>query len=160
MTRRLAALILACCSLPAVASAESPADLRRVASEYYRWRNERYPVASSDQGLHTWDSRLTDHSASARSARRARVSALIAQVQGMEASTWPRDDQVDRLLFLAQLEGADFFDRVLERPETDPQVYVDECANAIFSLLKKEYAPKRTRARIRIRVVWMRPTAT
>ena len=146
MTRRLAALILACCSLPAVASADGPADLRRVASEYYRWRNEQYPVASSDQGLHTWDSRLTDQSAPARTARRSRVSALIAQVQGMEGSAWPRDDQVDRLLFLAQLEGTDFFDRVLERPETDPQVYVDECANAIFSLLKKEYAPKRTRA--------------
>jgi uncharacterized protein (DUF885 family) len=147
MPRRLQLLVLACVFLGSTARADGPADLRRMASDYYRWRNEQYPVASSDQGLHTWDSRLIDHSEVARSARRARVSALIAQVKAMDASGLPKDDQIDRLLFLAQLEGVDFFDRVLERPETDPQVYVDECANAIFSLLKKEYAPKSERAR-------------
>ena len=62
MTRRLAALILACCSLPAVASADGPADLRRIASEYYRWRNE-YGGLKSDQvkrlkDLETENSRL------------------------------------------------------------------------------------------------------
>lgn len=135
------------CLGPTGRAEDGPADLRRLASDYYRWRNEQYPVASSDQGLHTWDSRLTDYSEAARGARRSRVTALGAQVRGMDAATWSRDDQIDRLLFLAQLEGADFFDRVLERPETDPQVYVSECAGAVFSLLKKEYAPKSTRAR-------------
>ena len=143
---RLQLLVLAClCSGP-LARADGPAALRRLASDYYGWRNEQYPVASSDQGLHTWHSRLTDYSPSAVAARRARVSELLAQVRAMDASSWSRDDQIDRLLFQAQLERADFFDRVLERPETDPQVYVSECADAIFSLLKKEYAPKRTRA--------------
>jgi uncharacterized protein (DUF885 family) len=126
--------------------ADGPGDLRTLASEYYRWRNEQFPVASSEQGLHTWDSRLTDYSPGALAARRERVSALVSRVRALDASAWPRDDQVDRLLFVAQLERVDFFDRVLERPETDPQVYVEECAGAIFSLLKKEYAPKRTRA--------------
>jgi len=129
-----------------MARADGPADLRRLASDYYRWRNEQYPVASSDQGLHTWDSRLTDYSPSAVAARRTRVSELVTQVRAMDASSWSRDDRIDRVLFLAQLERADFFDRVLARPETDPQVYVSDCADAIFSLLKKEYAPKRTRA--------------
>src|SRR5207342_1655709 len=44
--------------------AKAPADilvLRRMADDYYSWRNENYPVASSDAGLHTWDSRLTDY---------------------------------------------------------------------------------------------------
>jgi len=150
MTRRpprLPLLLLGCWSLASAAGAEEAAGLRRLASEYYRWRNEQLPVQSSDQGLHTWDSRLADYSADAVAARRARVKALADQVRGMDAAAWSRDDQVDRLLFLAQLERADFFDRVLERPETDPQVYTGECADAIFSLLKKEYAPKSTRAR-------------
>ena len=126
---------------------EGPAQLRLFASDYYRWRNEQFPVATSDQGLHTGDARLTDYSAGALAARRARVTALSTQVRAMNAAAWPADGQIDRLLFLAQLEGTDFFDRVLERPETDPQVYVSECASAIFSLLKKEYAPKSDRAR-------------
>ena len=36
--------------------------LRKMANEYYAWRNENYPVRSSDAGLHTWDDRLTDYS--------------------------------------------------------------------------------------------------
>jgi uncharacterized protein (DUF885 family) len=155
--RLLPAIIASIMGLAPIARAEDrPVDLRRVAYEYYRWRNEQFPVASSDQGLHTWDSRLTDYSEAAIVARRGRVSALIAQVRGMDAGAWSQDDQVDRLLFLAQLERADFFDRVLERPETDPQVYVSECADAVFSLLKKEYAPRNERARaatMRLRAV-------
>ncbi|MEO5722129.1 MAG: hypothetical protein ABIR71_11745 [Chthoniobacterales bacterium] len=36
------------------------AALRKLAEDYYAWRNENYPVRSSDAGLHTWDDRLTD----------------------------------------------------------------------------------------------------
>ena len=40
------------------------AALHKIANEYYTWRNENYPVQSSDAGLHTWDDRLTDYSSS------------------------------------------------------------------------------------------------
>ncbi len=120
--------------------------LRQTANDYYRWRNEQDPVGSSDQGLHTWDDRLADYSSGALAARRARVSALVDDVRRLDTAGWSKDGKVDRLLFLAQLEGADFFDRVLERPETNPGVYVGECSNAIFSLLKKEYDVPRKRA--------------
>jgi uncharacterized protein (DUF885 family) len=128
------------------AGATEPAELRGLASAYYLWRNQQYPVASSDQGLHTGDNRLTDYSSAAITARREHVSGLIAQVKAIDTTAWSKDDQVDQVLFLAQLEGADFFDRTLQRTETDPQTYVNECSSAIFSLLKKEYAPKRERA--------------
>jgi uncharacterized protein (DUF885 family) len=39
-----------------------------------------------------------------------------------------------------------FFNRVVNFEETDPQTYVNECSNGIFSLLKKEYDTKRKRA--------------
>src|SRR5204863_4805948 len=50
------------------------------------------------------------------------------------------------LLFRAQLEGPAFFDRVIDFEHSDPQTYVNECSNAIFSLIKKEYDAPRTRA--------------
>ena len=67
-------------------------------------------------------------------------------MKAMPASGWSKDDRVDWMLFRAQLEGADFFGRMLEPEESDPQVYVNEAANGVFSLLKKDYAPHRTRA--------------
>ena len=57
----------------------------------------------------------------------------------MPGDTWSKEDQVDWLLFRSDLERVAFYDRVLRFEETNPQVYVGECSNAIFSLLKKEY---------------------
>src|SRR5689334_20017946 len=79
-------------------------------------------------------------------AARRHVAALLDSVKAMPASKWPKDDRVDWMLFRAQLEGADFFGRTLQPEESDPQVYLNEAANGVFSLLKKEYAPHRTRA--------------
>jgi len=64
----------------------------------------------------------------------------------MQTAKWKKDDRVDWLLFRSQLEGPAFFDRVVDFEHTDPQTYVNECSNAIFSLIKKEYDTPRNRA--------------
>jgi uncharacterized protein (DUF885 family) len=124
----------------------SPADLRQVADDYYNWRNQQFPVASSDAGLHTWDSKLTDYSLSALLARRLHVKEVLAKVKAMQTEKWSKDDRIDWLLFRSQLEGVAFFDRVIDFEETDPQTYVNECSNGIFSLLKKDYDTPRNRS--------------
>ena len=141
----LVILLTPAISTRAQASA-SPAALQRLAIEYYNWRNQQYPVASSDAGLHTWDNKLTDYSPAAIAARRAHVLNLLAQINRMQTRNWSKDDQIDWLLFRAQLEGPAFFDRVMDFEHSDPQTYVNECSNAIFSLIKKEYDTPRHRA--------------
>lgn len=127
-------------------SPSSPTELRKIAGDYYRWRDVNYPVNSSDQGLHTWDDKLTDYSPRAIAERAQTVRSLLQQVRGMNTAAWAKDDKVDWILFRAELEEVEFYDRVLQRPERDPQVYVNEASNGIFSLLKKEYDAPRTRA--------------
>jgi uncharacterized protein (DUF885 family) len=124
----------------------TPTTLRKLADDYYTWRNENYPVFSSDAGLHTWDNKPTDYSPAAIAARRARVVQLLALINRMRTDKWKKDDQIDWLLFRAQLEGPVFFDRVMDFEHSDPQTYVNECSNSIFSLLKKEYDSPRNRA--------------
>ena len=125
---------------------KTPADLKRLAQDYYNWRNQNYPVASSDSGLHTWDHKLTDYSLSAVLMRRLQVKEVLAKVRAMPTANWSKEDRIDWLLFRAQLDGTDFFNRILDSEETDPQTYVNECSNGIFSLLKKEYDTPRNRA--------------
>src|SRR5467141_2019592 len=124
----------------------TPADLRKLADDYYNWRNQNYPVSSSDAGLHTWDSKLTDYGLSALLARRLHVKEVLAKVRAMQTANWRKDDRIDWLLCRSQLESVAFFDRVLDSEETDPQTYVNECSNGIFSLLKKEYDSPRNRS--------------
>ncbi len=131
----------------ATSPAATPAELRALAHEYYTWQDSVYPVGSSDRGRHTWDDRLTDYRPTAYRARRERVRALLARVHAMNTAGWSKDDRIDWLLFRSELAGADFFGRASEPEESDPQVYGNEVANGIFSLLKKDYAPHNTRAR-------------
>jgi len=138
--------VIATAPLTYAQTGSSPAALRRIADDYYNWRNRQYPVFSSDAGLHTWDNKLTDYSPAAIAARRAHVVGLLTQVNRMQTAKWKKDDRIDWLLFRAQLEGPVFFDRVMDFEHTDPQTYVNECSNAIFSLLKKEYDAPRNRA--------------
>src|SRR5215210_1386457 len=78
---------------------KTPADLRRVAQEYYNWRNQNYPVCSSDAGLHTWDQKLTDYSLSAVLMRRLQVKETLAKVRAMPTANWSNEDRIDWLLF-------------------------------------------------------------
>jgi uncharacterized protein (DUF885 family) len=132
---------------PAVSkSADDAAALRKMADEFYAWRNENFPVFSSEAGLHTWDNRITDYAPAKIAERAQHVRKLLDQVRAMPAAKWPKDDRIDWMLFRAQLEGSDFGSRVLQSEKTNPQTYVDECSNGIFTLLKKEYDAPRTRA--------------
>ena len=124
----------------------APAALHKMADDYYAWRNENYPVRSSDAGLHTWDNRLTDYSPSKIAERAQHVRSLLDKVRAMKTDSWPKDERIDWILFRAQLENVDFGNRVLKFERTNPQVYTGECTHAIFSLLKKEHDTPRKRA--------------
>jgi len=151
---KLLTLFLTACAIMIVSSSSTPAqnpttpaDLRKLADDYYNWRNQQFPVASSDAGLHTWDNRLTDYSLSALLARRLHVKEVLGKVRAIQTASWNKDDRIDWLLFRSELVGNAFFDRVMDFEETDPQTYVNECSNGIFSLLKKEYDTPGNRAR-------------
>jgi len=102
------------------------AALHTFAKDYYNWRNENYPVRSSDAGLHTWDNKLTDYSPGKIAARAQHVHGLLEKVRAMQTGSWPKDERIDAILFRAQLERVDFEDRVLKFERTNPQVYVAE----------------------------------
>ena len=122
------------------------AALRKMADDYYGWRNENYPVRSSDVGLHTWDDRLTDYSPAKIAERAEHVRSLLDKVRAIKTDTWPKDARIDWILFRAELESVDFGNRILKFAQTNPQIYTGECTNAIFSLLKKDYDTPRKRA--------------
>src|SRR5207237_5361090 len=124
----------------------APAALHKLADDYYAWRNENYPVRSSEAGLHSWDDRLTDYSPGKIAERAQHVRSLLDNVRAMKTDNWPKDERIDWILFRAQLENVDFGNRVLKFERTNPQVYTEECTNSIFSLLKKEYDTPRKRA--------------
>ena len=124
-----------------------PQALHSLAEEFYQWRYEENPVAASDAGRHDRDDRLTDYSPSAISRRQARLADFRRRYGEISTSGGDAGVLADHELFGAALEREVFADEVLRRVRRDPQLYVDECLNGIFSLLKKEYDKKAVRAR-------------
>lgn len=139
-------LIASSFALSAHAQDVTPTSLHALAHDYYKWRDDSYPVATSSAGDHRLDQHLTDYTMAEVLKRRQHVSDLLRQVAAMDTDGWSKDGRVDHILFRAQLAGADFFGRLLNPEQHDPQLYVNECSNGIFSLLQKEYAPPRDRA--------------
>src|SRR5436305_5279197 len=80
------------------------ATLHKLADDYYAWRNENYPVRSSEAGLHTWDDRLTDYSPAKIAERAQHMRSLLNKVRGMKIDNWPKEERIDWILFRAQLE--------------------------------------------------------
>lgn len=146
MTRALLALITLSFLIRSAAAQDTPAELHRLAHGYYEWEAREFPVASSSEGLHTWDSLLTDFAKPAIAKRNQHVHELLERVRAMKTQNWSKDDQIDQILFRAQLERPDFDARVLQSSKSNPLVYINECSNAIFSLLTKEYASHHDRA--------------
>ncbi|HKY31277.1 MAG TPA: DUF885 domain-containing protein [Candidatus Polarisedimenticolia bacterium] len=146
-------LLLLAMAPPAAGAAEpaelplTPARLRELAHDHHAWWYGEFPVAATDAGRHDGDGRLADHSPAARQERLRRLEPLERLVASAATAAWPVDDRVDREVFLAGLRRALFEEKVLRRWSRDPGFYVEECANAIFSLLKREYAPRPRRAR-------------
>src|SRR5260221_11687006 len=109
----LLTLLLATMTVVNVASAQAdatPTDLRQLAGDYYNWRNQNYPVTSSDAGLHTWDDKLTDYGLSALLARRLHVKEVLVKVNAMQTEKWSKEDRIDWLLFRSQMNSVVFFD--------------------------------------------------
>src|SRR6185503_937925 len=144
--RAAVAVLATLAVLGAQRAAADPAGLRQLAHDCYQWRDAQLPVQTSQLADHRYDDRLTDYSPAEVNARQTHVSELLAKLNAMPTDGWSRDDRVDAILFQAQLEGLKFFAHTLEPTSTDPQLYVNECSNAIFTLLQKDYAPHRTRA--------------
>ncbi len=149
MAHALRCFVVAAALLTSIdaAAAADPAEMRRIAHEFYQWRDATNPTSTSSQGDHQYDDKLADYRMSEVQKGRDHIASLLATVSALATDGWSKDDRVDRVLFQAQLAGFDFFGRTLEPETKDPQVYVSECSNGIFSLLQKDYASNTVRAR-------------
>src|SRR5258708_12773400 len=137
--KRLIVALLTLIAMPSFAL--TPDSLHRTAHAYYEGSAVHYPVNSSDQGLHTWDDRLTDYTPAAIASRRAHVHSVLERMHAMDVSSWSKEDKIDWILFRAQLDPAAFANRVLPSQETDPQHNANKPRHPIFPPPHKQSAP-------------------
>lgn len=149
--RVLVALALLACSTPAVpAPAQSDYQSRLVDLDrrYTMWSLQRNPTSATDAGIHDEDTRLADYSTAAQRDDMGRLRGFRDELAALPppAGASPHE-RADYLLVRADLEG-DWWNRSVLRPlQRNPTVYEGECANGIFSIVKRPYASDEVRVR-------------
>src|SRR5436305_10038175 len=123
MKKIIAAALLLATSMSAQTKL-TPARLHEIANDYYKWSQVEFPISSSDQGLHTWDDRLTDYSPAAIEKRHAHIAQVLATIDATKPAGSSKDDTIDWILFRSQLDGADFSNRILKPESTNPDPYI------------------------------------
>jgi uncharacterized protein (DUF885 family) len=135
-------------ALAAVVFTAYDAKLIDLDRRYTSWSLSQSPTSATDAGVHAYDDRLADFSPAAQALQMKRLQTfrdeLAALQPGPDASP---HDRVDYLLVRSDLEG-DWWDRsVLKSLSRNPTVYEGECANGIFSIVKRSYASDEVRLR-------------
>lgn len=141
----LAALLGAATPAPPAAYEAKLLDLQH---RYTAWSFEQEPTYATDSGIHTYDDRLADESPAAQGAALERLHAFREELAALQppAGT-PPQSYVDYLLIRADLESDWWHRTVLRGTARNPTVYEGECANGIFSIVKRPYASDEVRLR-------------
>ncbi len=152
MKRLISVLLALCCAaLPAAAAApvsDYDAQLVALAKSYQAEAFAESPSSATDAGIHTLDAQLAQYSAQAQADQFAKLldfrGRLVALQPPAGASV---HDRVDYLLLRSRMEGDWWQTAVLRGLQRNPTVYEGECANGIFSLIKKPFASADVRTR-------------
>ncbi len=122
------------------------AKLVNLEQRYTMWSFSQDPSSATDAGIHTYDTKLADFSASTQAAQMAQLRRYRNELAALEPpASATAHERVDYLLIRANLEG-EWWDRtVLRGLQRNPSIYEGECTNGIFSIVKREYATDEVR---------------
>src|SRR3989454_6849891 len=115
-------------------------------SGYLRGYYAFEPSWATTMGLHQYDAQLGDRSRRAIDREIERTKRAIAETKRIEAALLSDSARIDYDLFLRQVQGHLFDLTEIRRWENDPGVY--NYAEAIFSIVARNYAPPEERLRM------------
>src|SRR5271163_2424372 len=122
-------------------------EFERIARSFFYAGFAESPSSATANGVHAYDAKIDDVSASATLAHFAREKKTLAAVQAIDPATLSADDALDRTMLLDSIED-DLL--VNERAATwrhDPDLYVSIASDAIYGLIERDFAPISVRLR-------------
>ncbi len=105
------------------------------------------PSTATASGVHDYDSRLDDVSASAYAAQFKRDGATLAELERIDPHTLSAETAIDRSMLLADVEDDLLLSGDLAQWKHNPDSYVGIASGAIYTLVARNFAPASTRLR-------------
>jgi len=121
--------------------------LEQLAARYFAATFEQYPIIATSLGIHDYDDRLGDFSATALQNYAAQVKGMQAELAQIDPAALPITERSDYQLLAANMEDTLLDIEQIKEWQRSPQLYADVAVFSIFLLVSREYAPLATRLR-------------
>jgi len=141
----LIALLLVCAT--SISASAGPVDdsFHRLTDKFIADDLRTYPEMATEQGDHSYDTRLTDMSRAAIQDRIVATRKWKHQFEALSSPDLSAADEADREWLIAQLDGRLLDDEQLRSYERSPGEYLP--VGALHSLIKRNFAPLEIRIR-------------
>jgi len=126
-------------------SGRDDARFEAIAHRYFYAGFALSPMAATLAGVHRYDRRLDDVSAAAEARDVALDEATLAALHGVDPFRLSRDVAVDEKMLVAHVEDDLLLVRDLQLWRHNPDAYVGLGSGSIFSLMERNFAPRRVR---------------
>lgn len=121
--------------------------LEALATQYFAKTWELEPVRATGVGVHDFDDKLPDYSAPGMARRIAHLRLYLGNVRAIDPATFAAESSYDARIFEASLESTLLNLQERQTWRHDPSFYTGQAANAVYSLLTRDFAPLRDRTK-------------
>ncbi|MBV8726459.1 MAG: DUF885 family protein [Candidatus Eremiobacteraeota bacterium] len=137
-------------AVPAPVRPSADAALTALAQAYfaYAWRDN--PVQATNAGVHTYDDKLGSYSGAAYRARVSTAKSYLRALWAIDRRRLSTESNYDFAIFDSRLRAAILALQTEQNWRHHPSSYTGAASNAIFSLIKRDYAPLAVRMRAAI----------
>jgi hypothetical protein len=135
-------------SLFSTYAASAPtASFESFVKSYYDGEYAAHPVTATSAGIHDYDSKLDDMSASGVALTGARLHQALASLQAMDPLGLGPRDRDDREALIGHIKGELLDDEAIQYWRKDPGRYRRVATSAVFELVHRDFAPLAERLR-------------
>ena len=121
------------------------AQFRALAHDFFYTSFQMSPVSATQVGLHTYDTRLDDMSASAVGRQVAFAKQYLAKFEAIDPKSLDADDALDRTLILNTIKDGLLSAETLADWKHKPDMYTGLASGSVFVLISRNFAPLQTR---------------
>jgi uncharacterized protein (DUF885 family) len=114
-----------------------------ITDDYYRTN----PSAATYLGVHTYDDALEDLSAAGQAAAAGRAKAFRARLDAIDPATLTEDARIDREFLQREMDATVLRAETVRMWAKDPDLYTSGATNAVYTVMKRSYAPADERLR-------------
>ncbi len=135
---------------PPMAQAADTSAFQTLVHDWYQDEFRVHPMAANYAGFHEWDGKMEDVTVAGHETERQRLHGWLVRLHGVDAKSLSLTDQDDREILIGKIKARLLEEEDIQSWRHDPGIYSGLVTEAVFQIIKRDYAPLADRLRFAI----------